>query len=100
MVRKTNRVVGRGAGTISIGVIVIAFLVVMGIQINNLKKKDDAYAAKQKELKEQYVEETEREKELDDLEDYMKTNDYIEDTAQGKLGLVYDTELIFMEGEE
>lgn len=100
MSRKRKRGTGRGAGTISIGVIVVAFLIVMGTQIIRLKQKDDAYASRQQELQQQYEEETERANELGDLEEYMKSDQYIEDTAKSKLGLTYDSEIIFKESEE
>lgn len=100
MSRKRRRGTGHSAGTISIGLIVITFLVVMAVQIVHLKKKDDTYAARQEDLEQQYEEETERAKDLDDLEDYMKTDQYIEDTAKSKLGLTYDSEIIFKESEE
>lgn len=87
----------RNNGTISIGIIVVAFLAIMAVQIVSLKRKDNEYANKQQDLQEQYEAETERAEELNDLEAYMKSDDYIEDTAKSKLGLVYDNEIIFKE---
>lgn len=87
----------RNNGTISIGIIVVAFLVIMAVQIAGLKRKDQEYARRQEELQELYEAETERAGELDDLEAYMKSDAYIEDTAKSKLGLVYDNEIIFKE---
>ena len=55
------------------------------------------YAAKEKELQQQYEEETERSTEIDDLETYMKSSQYIEDVAKSKLGLTYKNEIIFKE---
>lgn len=59
--------------------------------------KDAEYAAKEKELQQQYEEETERSTEIDDLETYMKSSQYIEDVAKSKLGLTYKNEIIFKE---
>ena len=94
--RKKNR----NAGAVCIGLIVCAFLVVMTVQIVNLRQKDQAYAERQTELQEQYERETERQTELDDYEEYTKSTKYIEDVAKSKLGLAYDNEIIFKESEE
>ena len=85
----------RGSGTA--GIIVLAFLVVMTVQICRIRSKDAEYAAKEKELQQQYEEETERSTEIDDLETYMKSSQYIEDVAKSKLGLTYKNEIIFKE---
>ena len=94
--RKKNR----NTGAVCIGLIVIAFLVVMSVQIVHLKQKDKAYAERQNELQKQYDAETERQTELDEYEQYTKTTKYIEDIAKSKLGLAYDNEIIFKESEE
>ena len=68
--RKTKRR-RRGSGTAGIMIIVLAFLVVMTVQICRIRSKDAEYAAKEKELQQQYEEETERSTEIDDLETYI-----------------------------
>ena len=75
----------------------LAFLVVMTVQICRIRSKDAEYAAKEKELQQQYEEENERSTEIDDLETYMKSSQYIEDVAKSKLGLTYKNEIIFKE---
>ena len=87
----------RGSGTAGIMIIVLAFLVVMTVQICRIRSKDAEYAAKEKEFQQQYEEETERSTEIDDLETYMKSSQYIEDVAKSKLGLTYKNEIIFKE---
>ena len=47
----------------------------------------------------QYEDETERAAELDELEEYMGSSEYIEDVAKSKLGLTYENEIIFKESE-
>ena len=71
----------------------------MAVQIYRIKQKDDNYAAKEQELMQQYEDETERAAELDELEEYMGSSEYIEDVAKSKLGLTYENEIIFKEGE-
>lgn len=90
----------RKPGTVSIAVIVLAFLVVMAVQICRIRAKDARYAAKEQELQQEYDEETQRSSEIDDLETYMKSSEYIEDVAKSKLGLTYKNEIIFKEKKE
>lgn len=92
--RKNGR--GRAMG---IGLIVIVFIAVMVVQIYRIKQKDNEYAAKEQELLREYQEETERASELEELETYMSSAEYIEDIAKSKLGLIYDNEIIFKERE-
>ena len=90
----------RSNGAVGIIVIVIAFLAVMVVQIVRIKAKDVEYEAKEQELKQEYEEETQRATELDDLESYMQSSEYIEDVAKSKLGLTYENEIIFKEKDE
>lgn len=86
-------------GTLSVAVIVVAFLIVMIFQIVQLKNKETAYAQQTAELNKQLKEETERTDEINALADYMQSDKYIEDMAKSKLGLAYDNEIIFKEKE-
>ena len=86
-------------GTLSVAVIVVAFLIVMIFQIVQLKNKETAYAQQTAELNKQLKEETERTVEINALADYMQSDQYIEDMAKSKLGLAYDNEIIFKEKE-
>lgn len=85
------------AGRASIACIVILLLVVMSVQIVKLYRKDQGYMARETELTEQLEEETKRSDQLKDYEEYTKSQEYVEDTAKSKLGLVYDNETIFKE---
>lgn len=95
-VRKRGR---RNTGALSITLIVVAFIAVMGVQIYRMKQKDADYAAQEQELMQEYEEETQRATELEELEAYMKSSEYIEDVAKSKLGLTYENEIIFKESE-
>ena len=86
-------------GTLSVAVIVVAFLIVMVFQIVQLKNKETAYAQQTAELNKQLKEETERTDDINALVDYMQSDQYIEDMAKSKLGLAYDNEIIFKEKE-
>lgn len=95
----TRRRRQRKNGTVSITIIVLAFLIVMSVQIFKLKQKEAAYAAQEAELKEAYEQETERAEEIESLADYVQSDQYIIDMAHSKLGLAYDNEIIFKESK-
>ena len=82
------------AGVGSIFCIAAFLLIVISIQIVRLYQK---YAAREAELNVLYEEETEREGKLSDYEEYIDSQEYVEDTARSKLGLIYDDEIIFRE---
>ena len=80
----------RRGGTLSVSIIVIAFLVVMVVQVVQLKQKESTYAAQ----------ESERADEIESMQQYMQSDQYIEDIAKSKLGLAYDNEIIFKEKDK
>lgn len=90
--RKKNK-----AGRASIACIVMLLLVVMSFQIMRLYNKNQEYIAREEELLEQLEEETERQNQIEDYEQYIGSKDYIEDTAKSKLSLIYDNEIVFKE---
>lgn len=86
-------------GTTTIIVIVLIFLSVMSIQIYRLKQKEAIYAQREKNLLQQIADETQREEELEELNLYTKSMEYIKDMAN-KMGLVFENEIIFKESDE
>lgn len=94
--RKKN---GQNAGTMSIVFIVLVFVVVMSIQIYKLKEKDALLKEREENLQQQLTEEMLREEELEELDLYTKSMEYIKDMAN-KLGLVFENEIIFKESGE
>lgn len=90
----------RNAGTVSIGIIVLAFLAIMSVQIVKLKQKVDLQNEQIEEWNEKLAAESERAEEIKQLEESMQDTQFIEDQAKSKLGLVYDNEIIFKEKED
>ena len=86
-------------GMISIIVIVFIFLGAMSFQIYRLKKKEAIYAQREQNLLQQIADETQREEELEELNLYTKSMEYIKDMAN-KMGLVFENEIIFKESDE
>ncbi len=97
--QKKRRKTGRNAGTVSIVFIVLVFLVVMSIQIYKLKEKDDLLKEREQNLEQQLAAEEERATELEELDIYTKSTQYIKDMAN-KLGLVFENEIIFKESDK
>ena len=77
--------------------IVLVFVAAMSVQMVHVYQKNQEYIARQQELEEQLLEQQERQQELSEMENYTKTQEYIEDVARAKLGLAYDNEIIFKE---
>ena len=90
---------GLNAGTVSIVFIVLVFVAVMSIQIYKLKEKDDMLAEREQNLQEQLADETQRAEEIEDLNLYTQTLEYIKEMAH-KLGIISDDEIIFKENGE
>ena len=75
--------------------IVMAVFCVTAIGSLQLKQKNQTYQNREAALEKQIADETERSKEIEDLENYTKTKKYVEDVAKEKLGLVYEDEILF-----
>lgn len=61
----------------------------------SLYNQNKIYKQQEAELKEQLKEEKARSKEVEAFEEYVKTDEYIKDVAEEKLGLVDPNEIIF-----
>ncbi len=84
-------------GKMCVTIIVLALIGIMSVQIVNLYKKDQQYIEQEAGLQKQKEAEIARQKELEEYEAYTQTQEYIEDTAKSKLGLVYKDQIIFKE---
>ena len=62
---------------------------------SDLSEKDRIYQAQEAELQKQIEDEKERASEIDELEEYVGTDEYVEEVAKDKLGLVNKNEIIF-----
>lgn len=88
---------GNRAGRMCITCIVLVFAIVMSTQIIKVYQKVQEYVAKQQELEQQLSDEQDRQKDLEDYETYTKSQQYVEDVAKSKLGLLYENEVVFKE---
>ena len=79
---------------LAISAVIVLLIVVVSVNAMTLRAKEKAYRAQETELEEQLKEE-ERAAEIDDLESYVNTDEYVEEVAREKLGLVHENEIIF-----
>ena len=84
-------------GKMCVTLIVLALIGVMSVQIVNLYQKDQQLIAQEKLLQKQMETELSRQEEIEEYEAYTKTQEYVEEIAKSKLGLVYKDEIIFKE---
>lgn len=84
-------------------VLILAILVVLAavLSVNSvtLYKRNQAYKQQEAELKAQIKEEKARAEEVKAYEEYVKTDDYIKEVAEEKLGLVDPNEIVFKTAE-
>lgn len=78
-----------------IGAVIVLLTVVVSVGSMTLKAKEKAYKAQEIELRQQIEEEKKRAQEIDKLETYVGTDEYVEEMAREKLGMVYKDETIF-----
>lgn len=88
------------SAVLCIALIALMLLGVMSVQILSLHDRKQSYQAREEELQTQLESEEQRQIELQEYEEYVTTEEYIEQTAKTKLGLVYPNEIIFKEKED
>ncbi len=93
--RKQNK-----SAVLCISLIAMLLLGVMTVQNLSLYSKRQSYQAREEELQTQLESEEQRQIEMEEYKEYVTTEEYIEQTAKSKLGLVYPNEIIFKEKEE
>ena len=67
------------------------------VQSLDLKESLAGYETRAEALSQQLEEEQARTEEIKELKEYMQTDEYAEQAAREKLGLVKDNEIIFQE---
>lgn len=80
-------------------VVGILFIAMMSKSMKIQEQLAD-YDKQIQEVENQIEEETQRTKEIDDMKERMDTDEYAEEVAREKLGLVKDNEIVFKEEEK
>lgn len=84
-------------GMIAIAAVVLVLLGFLVIESNSMERQLAVYAAEAAALEEAIEDEYARTEEIEEMKEYMKTDDYAEEVAREKLGLVKDNEIVFEE---
>ena len=71
--------------------------VILSFQIVRLYHQDQGYQQQQQELEARLEEEQQRAEDLEKQKDYVGSEQYVEDVARSKLGMVYQDEILFKE---
>lgn len=80
---------------LAVSAVLVLLIVVVSVNGITLRAKDREYQEQITELKQRIEEEQQRTAEIDELEKYMNTDEYVEELAKDKLGLVNENEIIF-----
>ena len=84
------------------GVIVLCTVLCSTLAYKNavLQAKSTKYSQQIQELEKEQAKLNEENKDIKEYESYVKTDEFVEDTAREKLGLVYPNEIIFEPDDE
>ena len=99
MSRKKNIKRGKQsrAGIWSVSIIVLALVLIISYRCIELYDKNLNYEAQEDKLETQLEDEQTRQEEISDYQEYVGTDEYVEDVARAKLGLVNKGEIVFKE---
>ena len=95
--RKRKQAARNKAAMVGISTVVTMLLTVLLIQGQSLQKRIQENEQRKEELLAETETEQERTSEIEDMEEYMQSDEYIEKIAREKIGLVKDNEIIFKE---
>ncbi|MDO4277106.1 MAG: septum formation initiator family protein [Eubacteriales bacterium] len=82
---------------LAIAMVVLVLLGGLMMESKGLESRLAVYDAKAASLEQAIEDEKARTEEIDQLKKYMQTDEYVEEVARDKLGLVKDNEIVFKE---
>lgn len=94
-IRRRSRLNKHKSSVLGISGVILLLVAVVSVSSMSLLARNQLYKEQEAELEAQIQEEEERTKEIEQMEEYVGTNEYIEQTARDKLGLIYENEIIF-----
>lgn len=84
---------------ILISAVLMLLIVLVSVNSISLQAKNKSYAQQEQELQQEIEAEKERTKEIEEYQAYVGTDEYVEEVAREKLGLVYKNEILFKAAE-
>jgi cell division protein DivIC len=97
--RNKKRAIYNYMGMFGITLIVFILLFALMIKSRTEAGRLAVYNAKAASLKEEIQDEKDRTEEIEALKAHMETDEYVEEVARDKLGLVKDNEIVFREAK-
>ena len=97
--RNKKRIGYNHLGMLAIALVVLVLLGVLMLQSKGLESRLAVYDAKAATLEQAIEDEKARTEEIEELKKYMQTDEYVEQIAREKLGLVKDNEIVFEQVE-
>ncbi len=85
---------------ILISVVVIVMAIIVGYSVYNLKIELKENQETIEKYNNEIANEEKRKEEIKEYEKYIETDEFVEDTAREKLGLVYEDEVVFIKEED
>ncbi len=82
---------------LAVSAVVMLLFAVVSVNSISLKSKEKEYLGQEQDLEQQIEEEKARAEEIEELREYVGTDQYVEDVAREKLGLVHENEIILKE---
>lgn len=95
--RRKKRIGYNHLGMFGISLIVLILMLSLMAQSRNLQESLTGYETRAEALSQQIEDEKARTEEIEALKEYMLTDEYTEEAAREKLGLVKENEIIFQE---
>lgn len=75
--------------------VIVLLAVILSVGSISLHEKNEEFKAQESALAKQLEAEKSRSEEIDELEEYVGTDEYVQDVAKEKLGLVNPNEILF-----
>ena len=85
-------------GMLLVTTVVLMMLIVVTVKSVELRDKRATYAMREEALMQEIAAEEQRTEEIAEYEKYTQTKKYVEEIAKETLGLVYEGEIIFKDG--
>ena len=93
--RNKSRVSQHNISVLGISGVIVMLIVVLSVASISLHEKNQNYKEQEAKLEAQLEEQRARSEEIDELEEYVGTDEYVEDVAKEKLGLINPNEILF-----
>lgn len=100
MTYKRGGGIAGGLEILCIAVVVVLAAYIGYAKTEDLKQKEQEAIAKEELLQQEILDEQNRTTELEEQKKYVKTDEYIEEIAREKLGLIGEDEILFEEKED